>query len=128
MYNQTNEFVCFGGDANHNADLSIEVNRRIRNAWHGAASGITPSNCTTNTAIRSRSTQTGHKENSSGQRLATIVPVDAQSCSKMYNKSLFDKQQFPNHVDARRSPIFLCQLLPVLLLRSSCDVAYAVRG
>ena len=31
--NQTNEFVYFGGNVNHNADPSIEVNRRIRNAW-----------------------------------------------------------------------------------------------
>ena len=35
VYNQTNEFVYLGGNANHNADLSIEVNRRIRNAWCG---------------------------------------------------------------------------------------------
>ena len=33
MYNQTNEFVYLGGNANHNADLSIEVDRRVRNAW-----------------------------------------------------------------------------------------------
>ena len=33
VYNQTNEFVYLGGTVNHNADLSIEVNRRIRNAW-----------------------------------------------------------------------------------------------
>ena len=33
VYNQTNEFVYLGGNVNHNADLSIEVNRRIRNAW-----------------------------------------------------------------------------------------------
>ena len=33
VYNQTNEFVYLGGDVNHIADLSIEVNRRIRNAW-----------------------------------------------------------------------------------------------
>ena len=32
VYNQTNEFVYFGGNVNQNADLSIEVNRRIRNA------------------------------------------------------------------------------------------------
>ena len=32
VYNQTNELVYFGGNANHNADLSIEVHRRIRNA------------------------------------------------------------------------------------------------
>ena len=33
VYSQTNEFVYLGGNVNHNADLSIEVNRRIRNAW-----------------------------------------------------------------------------------------------
>ena len=33
VYNQTNEFVYLEGDVNHNADLSMEVNRRIRNAW-----------------------------------------------------------------------------------------------
>ena len=33
VYDQTNEFVCLGGNVNHNADLSIEVDRRIRNAW-----------------------------------------------------------------------------------------------
>ena len=33
VYNQTNEFVYLGGHVNHNADLSIEVDRRIRNAW-----------------------------------------------------------------------------------------------
>ena len=31
--NQTDEFVYLEGNVNHNADLSIEVNRRIRNAW-----------------------------------------------------------------------------------------------
>ena len=34
VYNQTNEFVYLGGDVNHNADLSIDVDRRIRNAWY----------------------------------------------------------------------------------------------
>ena len=33
VYNHTNEFVCLGGNVNHNAHLSIEVDRRIRNAW-----------------------------------------------------------------------------------------------
>ena len=33
VYNQTNECVYLGGDVNHNADLSIEVDQRIRNAW-----------------------------------------------------------------------------------------------
>ena len=32
VYNQTNEFVYLGGTINHNADLSIEVDRRIGNA------------------------------------------------------------------------------------------------
>ena len=30
--NQTNEFVYLGGNVNHNADLSIEVDRRVPNA------------------------------------------------------------------------------------------------
>ena len=30
VYNQTNEFVYLGGKVNHNADLSIEVDRRTR--------------------------------------------------------------------------------------------------
>ena len=33
VYNQTKEFVYLGGDVNHNADLSIKVDRCIRNAW-----------------------------------------------------------------------------------------------
>ena len=33
VYNQTNESVYLGEKVNHNADLSIEVDRRIRNAW-----------------------------------------------------------------------------------------------
>ena len=33
VYNQTNEFVYLGGNFNHNSDLSVEVDRRIRNAW-----------------------------------------------------------------------------------------------
>ena len=33
VHNQTNEFVCLGGNINQNADLSIEVDRRVRNAW-----------------------------------------------------------------------------------------------
>ena len=32
VYNQTNEFVYLGGKVNQNADLSIEVEQRIRNA------------------------------------------------------------------------------------------------
>ena len=32
VYNQTNEFVYLGGNVTHNAGLSIEVHRRIRNA------------------------------------------------------------------------------------------------
>ena len=34
MYNQTNEFIYLGGNVNYNADLFIEVYRRIRNAWY----------------------------------------------------------------------------------------------
>ena len=34
VYNQTKEFVYLGVNVNHNADLSIEVDRRIRNAWY----------------------------------------------------------------------------------------------
>ena len=33
VYNQTNKFVYLGENVNHNADLSIEVDRCIRNAW-----------------------------------------------------------------------------------------------
>ena len=33
VYNQTNEFVYHGGNVNQNADLSIKVDRRVRNAW-----------------------------------------------------------------------------------------------
>ena len=33
VYNQTNEYVYLGGNVNHNADLPIEVDWRIRNAW-----------------------------------------------------------------------------------------------
>ena len=33
VYNQTNEFIYLGGNVNQNADLSIEVDRRVRNAW-----------------------------------------------------------------------------------------------
>ena len=46
VYNQTNEFVYLGGKVNHNADLSIEVDRRVRNA---------PSNCTSDRALPSSS-------------------------------------------------------------------------
>ena len=34
VYNQTNEFMYLGGNVNHNANLSIEVDRRIRNACY----------------------------------------------------------------------------------------------
>ena len=33
VHKQTHEFVYFGGNVNHHADLSIEVDRRIRNTW-----------------------------------------------------------------------------------------------
>ena len=45
VYNQTSELVYLGENVNHNANLSIEVNRRTRNAW--PASGSTLPNCTT---------------------------------------------------------------------------------
>ena len=32
MYRQTTEFVYLGGNVDHNVDLPIEVDRRIRNA------------------------------------------------------------------------------------------------
>ena len=34
VYNKTNEFVCLGGNVNQNADRSIDVERRIPNAWY----------------------------------------------------------------------------------------------
>ena len=34
VYIQTNEFVYLEGNVNQNADLSIEVDRRVRNAWY----------------------------------------------------------------------------------------------
>ena len=34
VYNQTSEFVYLEGNVNYNVDLSIEVDRRIRNAWY----------------------------------------------------------------------------------------------
>ena len=54
VYNQTNDFVQLGGSVTHNADLFVEVNRRIY-ATYGAASGSTPSNCTTDRALSSSS-------------------------------------------------------------------------
>ena len=33
VYNQTNEFIYLAGNVNHNVDLSIKVDRHIRNAW-----------------------------------------------------------------------------------------------
>ena len=49
VYNQTNEFVYLGENVNHNADLSIKVDRR------NSASGSTPLNCTTDRALPSSS-------------------------------------------------------------------------
>ena len=34
VYNQTNKFVYLGGNVNHNAEPSIEVDRRTLNAWY----------------------------------------------------------------------------------------------
>ena len=53
VYNQTNEFVYLGGDVYHNADLHIEVNQRIRNAW--CSFRKYPSDYTTNRAPPSSS-------------------------------------------------------------------------
>ena len=50
VYNQTNEFVYLGGSINQNADLSIEVDRRIRNAWFSFRKYT---NCTTNRVLPS---------------------------------------------------------------------------
>ena len=36
VYNQTNEFVCLAGNVNDDADLSTEINRRIRNTWYSS--------------------------------------------------------------------------------------------
>ena len=33
VYNQTNEFVYLGENVNHNVNLSIEADRRIRDVW-----------------------------------------------------------------------------------------------
>ena len=33
VYKQTHDFVYLGGNVSHHADLSIEIDRRIRNAW-----------------------------------------------------------------------------------------------
>ena len=33
VYKQTHDFVYLGGNVNHHADLSIEIDRHIRNAW-----------------------------------------------------------------------------------------------
>ena len=35
VYNQTNGFVYLGGHVNQNTDWSIEVDRRVHNAWFG---------------------------------------------------------------------------------------------
>ena len=36
VYKQTHDFVYLGGSVNHHADLSIEIDRRIRNAWYSS--------------------------------------------------------------------------------------------
>ena len=55
VYNQTtNEFVYLGADVNHSAELSIEVDRCIRNA-RCSFRNSTPSNCTTDRALSSSS-------------------------------------------------------------------------
>ena len=54
VYNQTNGFVYLWGNVNHNADLSIEVYRRIHNAWWSFGK-YTLSHCTTDRALPSSS-------------------------------------------------------------------------
>ena len=49
VYNQTTESVYLEGDINRNTDLPIEVDGAY--ATHGAASGSTPSNCTTDRTL-----------------------------------------------------------------------------
>ena len=49
VYKQAHDFVYLGGNINHDADLSIEVNRR--NTTRGAASVSTPSNCMTDRVL-----------------------------------------------------------------------------
>ena len=58
VYNQTNEFVYLGGNINHNASSTMPTcPSRSTGAYatHGAASGSTPSNCTTDRALPSSS-------------------------------------------------------------------------
>ena len=55
VYNQTNEFVYLGGNVNHNSDLAIKVDRRIRNAWCSFRKYVYSSNCTTDRALPSSS-------------------------------------------------------------------------
>ena len=76
VYSQTNEFVHLGGYVNHNDDLSIEVNRRIHN--HGAASGSTPSNCTTERALPSRS-KSGCSESRYSRQCCTAASRGARA-------------------------------------------------
>ena len=50
VYKQAHHFVYLGGNINHDADPSINVDRRIY-ARRGAASGSTPSNCMTDRVL-----------------------------------------------------------------------------
>ena len=56
VYNQTKEFVYLGGSVNHNADLSIEVDRRIHNACHSFRRFSLKLYCTIDRALPSSST------------------------------------------------------------------------
>ena len=40
VYNQTNEFVYLGENFNHNVDLSIEVDPRIRNRRRSSSGNV----------------------------------------------------------------------------------------
>ena len=53
VYNQTNEFGYLRGNVKHNADLSIEVDRRVRKAWYSFRKYT--SKCTTDRALPSSS-------------------------------------------------------------------------
>ena len=48
VYKQMHDFVYLGGNVNHHADLSIDIDRRIRNAWWSFRKYS--SNCTTDRA------------------------------------------------------------------------------
>ena len=75
--NPTNELVYLGGNVSHNSsDLSIEVNGAY--AMHGAASGSTPSNCTTDQGFLS-SSKSGCSEPRNSRQCCTAVSRGAHA-------------------------------------------------